>query len=648
MGGIMYNRLSPENRSRVDAIFAGLSVEERIGQTFNVHAKKMSPDEIVKLYEECPFGAVFYAYRRADETAAISEALQSAASIPVIGSADLVNGAGSRIEGCTLFPWQMAVGATDSEECAENMGKATAVEGRAAGIHWTFGPIVDLSINIGNSMMHTRSFGDDPSHVTRISRAFIRGVQAAGGSTAQDAAAQGAAVHHDAPHGAAARGPVPGGMVATAKHFPGDGIDDRDSHICTSINSLEEKEWMRVFAPIWKGAFDEGVGCVMSGHIALPWIDPATDFLGPRPATLSSKIQIDLLRDRLGFDGVVISDAIPMIGFSAFAPYHVRVPANIESGSDMILWPDPKGDIAIMKRALESGILSEARLSAAAKNVLALKLALGLFDSGASLTPDAAAGAEPRGATDHASAKATGAGTAATTAGTPPADGAAVTSGAQADHGGQAKPADGARGAGGATRGTATGAAVKPDSALFQEWADEIGRRSVCVVRNEKNLLPLSLQTGAKVLTVSCAFDEDTRGFVKELSVVDEELRARGFTVEHLLNPGNDVLNARCREFDAIFMNVHVMPRYGTTRMFGQIASIFWNSFWHDHDNVVFTSFGDPYKLYEMPYVPNFVLTFSNTPSSQRAAVATWLGEIEPAGTLPVSLPGYFEREVRP
>jgi beta-N-acetylhexosaminidase len=154
------------------------------------------------------------------------------------------------------------------------------------------------------------------------------------------------------------------------------------------------------------------------------------------------------------------------------------------------------------------------------------------------------------------------------------------------------------------------------------------------------------LEEGARVLTVSCAFDEDTRGYVKELSVVDDELRARGFEVEHLLNPGNDILNARCQEFDAVFMNVHVMPRYGTTRMFGQIAGIFWNSFWHKHDRVVFTTFGDPYKLYEMPYVPNYVATFSNTPSSQRAVVKVWLGEMAATGRLPVSLPGYFEREV--
>lgn len=596
MGSIMYTRLSPDDRARVDEIFAGLSLDERIAQTLNVHAKAMTPDEIVALYEDCPFGAIFYAYRSADDTAAIAEALQSAASIPVIGSADLVNGAGSRIEGCTLFPWQMAVGATDSEECAENMGRATAIEGRAAGIHWTFGPIVDLSINIGNSMMHTRAFGDDPGHVERISRAFIRGVQGAGE------------------------------MVATAKHFPGDGIDDRDSHICTSINSLEEEEWMRVFAPIWRGAFDEGVGCVMSGHIALPWIDPGADYLGPRPATLSSKIQIDLLRNRLGFGGVVISDAIPMIGFSAFAPYEVRVPSNIESGSDMILWPDPNADIPIMKQALDSGVLTESRLETAAKNVLALKLSLGLFESvrTPSKNGDAAGTAGYRHSTAN---RASGAA-------------AEVASGASAHS--TAAPATGAASAG----ATTPGAPGRPDSALFQQWADDIGRRSICIVRNENDLLPLSLEPGAKVLTVSCAFDEDTRGFVKELSVVDYELRERGFAVEHLLNPGNDVLNTRCREFDAIFMNVHVMPRYGTTRMFGQIASIFWNSFWHRHDTVVFTSFGDPYKLYEMPYVPNFVLTFSNTPSSQRAAVATWLGEIEPAGKLPVSLPGYFEREV--
>jgi beta-N-acetylhexosaminidase len=177
-------------------------------------------------------------------------------------------------------------------------------------------------------------------------------------------------------------------------------------------------------------------------------------------------------------------------------------------------------------------------------------------------------------------------------------------------------------------------------------WADEIGERSVCVVRNEGARLPLALGPGAKVATVTLTMTEDTRGYVKELDVVNEELASRGFEVEHFVNPGSELLNRRAGEFDAVFINVHIMPVYGTTRFAGKAVSTLWNSFWHDHPAVVFTSFGDPYKLYEMPYVPNYVMTFSNTPSSQRTVVKVWLGEIEPAGKLPVSLEGYYECEV--
>jgi beta-N-acetylhexosaminidase len=533
----MYTRLEESDQRRVDSIYNTLSLDDRIAQTFNVNLSQCSPADAQRLYERCRFGAGFFAYRSANETRAVMDAIGSG-SVPPLGCADLVNGAGSRLAGATLFPWQMAVGAADSEDLARKMGLATAVEGREAGLHWTFGPIVDLSISKDNSMMHTRTFGVDPGHVLRMSQAFIRGVQAERR------------------------------MAATAKHFPGDGVDDRDSHVCTSVNPLSRDEWFDLYGRVWKPVVQDAY-CVMSGHIGLPWIDPAKDYLGPAPATLSSAIQIDLLRNQLGFEGLVVSDAIPMIGFSAFAPYRNRIAGNIESGSDMILWPDPKRDVQEMKQALDEGLLTEARLESAVKNVLALKLWLGVLDR-ADVVP--------------------------------------------AEHGPQ----------------------------TFARWADEIGERSVCVVRNERRMLPVRLERGAKVATVTLSMGSDTRGYVKELTVVDEELRARGYEVEHLENPDRNLLATCAAGSDAVFINVHVMPVYGTTRFAGPAVAALWNSFWHEHPAVVFTSFGDPYKLYEMPYAPNFVMTFSNTPSSQRAAVKVWLGEIEPQGKVPVRLPGFF------
>jgi len=524
-----------------------MSADAKLGQVCCCHAKTSTPDELVEMVQKYHIGSLFFAYRTATDCKAIMDAVNAAAEIPVIANADLVNGAGSRIENCTLFPWQMAVGAADSEDLAEKMGIATAHEGRACGLHWTFGPIVDISVNIHNSMMHTRTFGEAPGHVTRMSKAFIRGVQ------------------------------KDGLMAASAKHFPGDGIDDRDSHICTSINPLGEDEWMATFGRIWQDVINDGTMTIMSGHIALPWIDPGSNYLGPLPATLSRKIQIDLLREHLGFQGVIISDAIPMIGFSCQAAVEERIPLNIETGSDMILWPIPERDFVNMQRALDNGLLSEERLDTAVRNVLGLKHALGLLggDQGCPLTEE--------------------------------------------------------------------------DRTTYQRWADEIGEGSITIIRNEGDLLPASLKPGARVLTVSCSFEGDTRGFVQDLDVVDEELRCRGFEVDHRINPSNAELNRIGRDYDAVFMNVHVMPRYGTTRFFGQTAQVFWDSFWHNHPCVVFTSFGcfiDPYKLYEMPYVPNYVNTFSNTPSSQKAVVKVWLGEMPAKGKSPVRLEGYYEMGV--
>ena len=539
----MYLTLLEQEQRQIDRLLDNMNGHEKIGQTFCIHTHKKSPDEVAELVERYHLGSIFYAYRSIEDTAAITKAADKCSKIPVIANSDLVNGAGSRLENATLFPWQMAVGSADSEELAEKMGIATAREGRAAGVHWTFGPIVDLNLNMLNCMMHTRAFGADPDHVLRISKAFIRGVQ------------------------------KEGLMAATAKHFPGDGTDDRDTHICTLINDLSEKEWFDTFAKVWQGVIDEGVMCIMSGFIGLPWIDPSNHYAGPMPCSLSKKIQIDLLRERLGFKGTIISDAIPMIGFAARAKTYERVPLNIETGGDMVLWPDAKEDMINMERALDSGLLSEERLNTAVRNVLGLKLKLGILDEKTFELP-------------------------------------------------------------------------KNAKETHQEWADQIGEKSIDLIRNCDNSIPLKLEPGAKVLTVTVAFDEDTRGYVKNLDTVDEELRKRGYEVIHLEKPGNAALAKVINDFDAVFINIHIMPRYGSTRFFAGSIGALWNAEWVDHPQVVFTSFGDPYKIYEMPYVPNYINTYSNTQSSQKAVVKVWLGEIEPQGHTPVSCKGFFEKKV--
>jgi beta-N-acetylhexosaminidase len=180
----------------------------------------------------------------------------------------------------------------------------------------------------------------------------------------------------------------------------------------------------------------------------------------------------------------------------------------------------------------------------------------------------------------------------------------------------------------------------------YELCAEQVAEKSVTLIRNEGNLIPLSLKAGAKILTVTCQFNEKLRGLIQELEIVDEELRSRGFEVDHLKNPvGHDIWNVM-NDYDAIFMNVHVLCRYGSIFMTDDLARIFWESFWPEHPCVVFTSFGDPYKLYEMPSVPNMINVYGSSPCSQRAAVKVWLGEIPPQGKSPVELKGFFTVEV--
>ena len=528
----------------ISMLIESMSIDEKICQVLCFNSTGLNAEQMKKYVKKYPVGSIFYAYRSKEECKEITQAVQSVSRIPVIACGDLVNGAGSRIKGCTLFPWQMAVGAANSEDLAEKMGEAIAIEGRACGIHWTFGPIVDLNINIANSMMHTRSFGENPDHVLRIAKAYIRGVQ------------------------------KKNLMAASAKHFPGDGIDDRDSHICTSVNNLSKDEWYKLYGKVWQGVIDDGVMAIMMGHIALPWLDPGTDYLGPKPGTLSKKIQTDLLRKELGFKGCIISDAIPMAGFTGQLDYEKSVPMNIETGSDMVLWAEPERDIESMKKALKNGTLREERLDEAVHNVLSLKMKVGLWEEEKEIFINS------------------------------------------------------------------------KEKRKFISWADEIGEKSITVVRNEDHKIPVKLKPGSKILTVDSVFDNDTRGYIKDLSIIDQELCNRGFKVKNIKNPPHAELTKIAPDYQAVFINLHIMPRYGTTRLYGHTAGLFWSGIWHTHPCVIITSFGDPYKLYELPFLPNMVQTYSNTPSSQKAAVRVWLGEIEPMGEIPVNLNGFFNATV--
>ena len=208
-------------------------------------------------------GLILFAPARVYESAELANGFQKLAKVPLLMAADFEAGAANRITGATLFPPLMALGATGSEDLAYAMGRITALEGRAMGIHMAYAPVVDVNINPDNPIINTRSIGADPALVSRLANAFIRGVQ-------------------------------DNGMIATAKHFPGHGDTSQDSHslMPTITADLERLEKVELFP--FKAAVDAGVRAVMTAHLAVPALDPTPGL----PATLSAPILTGVLRGR--------------------------------------------------------------------------------------------------------------------------------------------------------------------------------------------------------------------------------------------------------------------------------------------------------------------------------------------------------------
>lgn len=271
--------------------------------------------------------------------------LQRRSKLPLLIASDLEGGSSFRFNGGTPFPTNMGVGATGSERAAYQMGRITAIEGRAVGVHVTFSPVADVNNNPANPIINTRSFGGDARTVARLVAATVRGTQ-------------------------------DGGMLATAKHFPGHGDTDTDSHLSLPVIRADWPRLDSLELLPFRAAIAAGVRVVMSAHIALPALEQAASV----PATLAPEILTGILRDSLKFKGLVVTDALDMGALvSSYGPGESAVKAFL-AGSDLLLMPvDPRGAIDAMEEAVRSGRVSRARLDASLRRVLTIKAQLGLF-----------------------------------------------------------------------------------------------------------------------------------------------------------------------------------------------------------------------------------------------------------------------------
>src|SRR5216683_1289901 len=353
-------KLSPAANDWVESTLRNMSVEEKIGQLLfaTYHGSFTAKDApayqqilhdvndlhvggFIVITHGSPLGIV---KSQAYPTAVLINQMQAKSRLPLLVGADFERGTAMRLDEGTSFPTAMAVAAGGDPKDAYTMGKITALEARAAGVQWVYAPDADVNNNPGNPIINTRSFGEDPARVAEYVTEFIRGVEENGG-------------------------------LATAKHFPGHGDTASDSHIDLPVIHADRERLEHLELVPFRAAIAAGVSTVMTGHLSIPTLEPDAN----TPATLSSNILTGLLRKELGFNGLVVTDAMDMGGITVrYAPGEAAVRA-VAAGADALLMPPvPDAAFESLQAAVKSGRISKARLDASVRRILQAKARLGL------------------------------------------------------------------------------------------------------------------------------------------------------------------------------------------------------------------------------------------------------------------------------
>jgi len=334
---------------------AGMTEKEKVGQLFCEILWDRPEAKPEQLFGEIEPGAIMYrpfSGARMLETTGI---LQSAAKIPLLIACNLERGGSGGNGGLTDGTYvasPMGAAATDDPMQEYHLGLVAAREGAAAGVNWTFEPIVDIDFNCENPITNVRTFGSDPERVIAMAKAYI------------DACRE-----HE--------------VAVTIKHFPGDGVDYRDQHLLASVNSLSIKRWYETYGRVYQELIDYGAQTLMSAHIMQPAltreVNPEIRDEDILPASLSRELNLGIIREKMKFNGVIVTDATQMVGFTCSMPRAKAVPVAIANGADMFLFTiNQKEDVGYMLDGVHNGIISPERLDEAVTRVLALKASIGL------------------------------------------------------------------------------------------------------------------------------------------------------------------------------------------------------------------------------------------------------------------------------
>ncbi|MGB0036606.1 MAG: glycoside hydrolase family 3 N-terminal domain-containing protein [Candidatus Acidiferrales bacterium] len=354
------NQKSPGGSSWVERTLQKMTEAEKLGQLLMVYffgratpAESAAYKDLLHEVEGNRVGGLIlgtdrgpFGIKRSQvyPTAVLANEMQSRAKTPLLIGADFESGTGMRLDEGTSFPSAMAVAATCDPKLAYEIGKTTALEARAAGIHWIFAPDADVNNNPDNPIINVRSFGEDPQRVADFVAQAVRGIEE-------------------------------NGALATAKHFPGHGNVNLDSHLSMAVIPGDRAQLESTELIPFRAAIQACVSSIMPGHLSVPAFEPDPAI----PATLSAKLLTGLLRNELGFRGLIVTDAMDMGGVTSLYSQGEAAVRAVEAGADVILQPlAPDAALAGLKDAVKSGRISIERINASVRRILEAKARLGL------------------------------------------------------------------------------------------------------------------------------------------------------------------------------------------------------------------------------------------------------------------------------
>ena len=572
---------------------ARMSLDEKIGQLISVgiNATFLNQDSdafkaLRHQVEDNHVGGIILFRGPVYESVVLSNRMQKLARYPLLISADLEAGSGMRFDDTVNLPWNMAVGATGNPDYARRQGALTAHEARALGVQQIYAPVADVNNNAANPVINVRSYGEEPATVGRFVAAFIEGAQS-------------------------------NGVIATAKHFPGHGDTATDSHRGLPEIDVSRERLNAIELVPFRAAVASGVGSVMTGHIGMPQIDPTAVVPLPRdvklkpidtdegsevvvekgtmPTTLSP-VMNGILRRDLGFDGLIVTDAMSMSGLTLYFTQEEASVRALEAGADLLLKPaDPDAVLRGVREAVMKGRLKEERINQSVRRVLAAKYDLGLVKERITPVEEIDMNVAGKESTELAREIAEH----------------AIT-------------------------------LVRNDDKLVPLNSLKRSARifNLAITNGDDRLWIANAFSGAIARTVLSLPTDAAAGNLAgrnvETVVIDD--RSTDAEVQKALE--------QARGADLVIASLYGRVRTGQARSVGlpepgakALSGLISNKL-----PLIGISFGNPYLLQSFPELRTYLVAYGDMPSLQQAAARALLGEIDITGKLPISLPGLYPR----